>query len=79
MKEELIINPIDKAKTICSCRKVSLLDVKTCINKNLDQSEENILSILKNELSAGAKCGCCVSSQKDVNNRKKVYLVNYIS
>lgn len=78
MEDKLTIQPIDKAKTICNCRKVNLLDVKKVIIENKDQDRQMILSTLKTSLGAGAKCGCCISPQNDPNCRKRDYLVNYI-
>lgn len=78
MENKLTIQPIDKAKNICSCRKVNLHDVKTLIIKNRDDTEKEILLDLKKDLGAGAKCGCCVSPEDDPNKRKSDYLINYI-
>lgn len=79
MEDKLTIQPIDKAKTICNCRKVNLLDVKTMINNHKDEDKETILLNLKTSLGAGAKCGCCISPDNDPNSRKNDYLINYIS
>lgn len=78
MEDKLIIEPIDKAKTICNCRKVNLMDVKTLINNHSHEEKETILSNLKTSLGAGAKCGCCISPENDPNCRKRDYLINYI-
>lgn len=78
MRNKLTIQPIDKAKTICNCRKVNLMDVKTTINNNINEDKETIFLLLKNSLNAGAKCGCCISPDKDPNCRKSDYLINYI-
>lgn len=78
MENKLTIEPIDKAKTICNCRKVNLLAVKTLISEHKNEAKETILSTLRTSLGAGAKCGCCISPENDPNNRKRDYLVNYI-